>query len=295
MILADLPIDGGRQTGPLAMSELSAFALPLRAPLFLNVRGEHTYVVSGAGHRWLCLGRADGGRQICQGRGDITLASCLAGADGSAGIRYLRTGVCHQIANRILWPANVLVELAEGYSFSSLLFGHHGIGSWPERDLCCRRRGVEHLLAEGSSPEMAKPPRPSGKAKRELEEPEVAYVIEPSDREQFVDIRLARLTELLDQHLGRRLDPGKRARVKQVMAAAAREQYDLLDAADRGDVPAAAYLDRFTALLRRTFAEIDQVLGRADFERVFGGGPDQALGIVDVETYARAYGLDRRS
>jgi hypothetical protein len=295
MLLAGLATDGGRQTGPLAMSELSAFALPLRAPLFGDVRGEHTYVVSGAGHRWTCLGRADGGRQICRGTGDTALAGCLAGADGGAGIRYLRTGVCHQIANRILWPASVLVERAEGYRFSSLLFGHHGLGPWPERDLCCRRLGVERLLAEGSSPEMAKPPRPPGSPKRELEEPEVAYVIEPSEREQFVDVRLARLTELLDQHLGRRLDPGKRARVKQVMAAAAREQYDLLHAADRGDVPADAYLDRFTALLRRTFAEVDQVLGRAEFERVFGGAPDQALGIVDVETYARAYGLDRRS
>jgi len=137
---------------------------------------------------------------------------------------------------------------------------------------------------------MSEPPRPPNKAQQRLEEPEAAYVIEPSDKEAFVDDRLSRLTELLDQHLGRALDAGKRARTKQIMAAAAREQYALLEAADRGEMSADAYLDRFAALLRRTFAEIDQVLGRADFERVFGAAPDQALGIIDPAAYARAYG-----
>jgi len=99
------------------MVELFAFALPLRAPLFGNVRGEHTYVVSSQGHRWPCLGRAQGGRPICRGSGDAAVADCVARGDCSAGIRYLRTGVCHQVANRILWPAGLLVERAEGYSF----------------------------------------------------------------------------------------------------------------------------------------------------------------------------------
>ena len=113
-------------------------------------------------------------------------------------------------------------------------------------------------------------------------------MIEPSDKEAFVDDRLSRLTELLDQHLGRALDAGKRARTKQIMAAAAHEQYALLEAADRGEMSADAYLDRFTAAadLRGN----NQVLGRADFERVFGAAPDQALGIIDPAAYARAYG-----
>ena len=77
------------------------------------------------------------------------------------------------------------------------------------------------------------------------------------------------------------------------MAVSAREQYDLLTAAEGGVIAADVYLERFTDLIRRTFADIDRVLGRADFERVFGAPPDQASGILDHETYAKAHGLTR--
>lgn len=73
-----------------------------------------------------------------------------------------------------------------------------------------------------------------------------------------------------------------------------RQQYDLLEAADRGEVPADVYQERFTTLLRRTVAELDRVLPRAAFERVFGAAPDDALGIVDPEVYARVHELPRR-
>ena len=78
------------------------------------------------------------------------------------------------------------------------------------------------------------------------------------------------------------------------MAAAARQQHDLLEAADHGEVPADVYLERFAALLRRMFAELDGVLGRAAFERVFGAAPDDALGITAPEVFARMRGLPRR-
>lgn len=54
------------------------------------------------------------------------------------------------------------------------------------------------------------------------------------------------------------------------------------------------YQERFTTLLRRTVAELDRVLPRAAFERVFGAAPDDALGIVDPEVYARVHELPRR-
>lgn len=114
---------------------------------------------------------------------------------------------------------------------------------------------------------------------------------EPSDRERFIDDRLAQLEKLLGKRLGGDLDPGKRARIRQIMVAAGGKQFDLVNAADRGELAADVYLDRFTELLRSTFVDIDRVLGRADFERVFGAGPEHALGIVDPEAYAAARGL----
>jgi hypothetical protein len=276
-----------------AMARLSAFAVPLRAPLFSNVGGEHTYVVSDEGHRWPCFGSADGGRQICTENGDLALVRCLARSDGRAGISYGWTGICHQTTNRLLWPAGILVSQAEAYKFSSTLFGHHGLGRWRERELCRQLLGAGQVVAEGSSRAMTKRPGPPGKPARELEEPEAAYVIEPTERDHFAEDRMAALAELIDQHLGRGFDAGKRARVKQIMAVSAREQYDLLTAAESGEIAADVYLERFTALIQRTFADIDRVLGRADFERVFGAPPDQASGIVDREAYAKAHGLTR--
>jgi hypothetical protein len=132
-----------------AMARLSAFAVPLRAPLFSNVGGEHTYVVSDEGHRWPCFGSADSGRQICTGNGDLALVRCLARSDGRAGISYGWTGICHQTANRLLWPAGILVSQAEAYKFSSTLFGHHGLGRWRERELCRQLLGPGRWSPKG--------------------------------------------------------------------------------------------------------------------------------------------------
>lgn len=102
----------------------------MRAPLIENVAGEHTYLLSSQGNCWPCFGGSAGGREICREKGELALAQCLAGRTSTAGIRYGITGVCHQTANRILWPASLLVSEAKGYRFSSLLFHHYGLGPW---------------------------------------------------------------------------------------------------------------------------------------------------------------------
>src|SRR5262245_38770350 len=79
---------------------------------------DHTYVTSSVGDRWGCKGRERGGRIICRGSGDLTFARCLACPDGRAVTTYGVTGVCHQIANRILYPAGILVDRASGYNRS---------------------------------------------------------------------------------------------------------------------------------------------------------------------------------
>ncbi len=79
---------------------------------------DHTYVASSADDRWDCKGRSRGGRIICRGSGDLGLARCLACSDGQAGLTYGVTGVCHQIANRILYPASIRVDRAKGYNRS---------------------------------------------------------------------------------------------------------------------------------------------------------------------------------
>ncbi len=87
---------------------------------------DHTYVLSDAGHVWPCYGRSSGGRAICDGLAELNDADCLSRPNSTAGIDYGFTGVCHQMANRILYPSGATVEDALGYRGSLLAWGTYG-------------------------------------------------------------------------------------------------------------------------------------------------------------------------
>ena len=92
---------------------------------------DHTYVTSSDGYVWPCWGRSSGGHSICSGNGSSAGANCFSQTDSHAGILYALTGVCHQTANRILFPAKVIVSAAGGYWASVLLYGTYGTHSLP--------------------------------------------------------------------------------------------------------------------------------------------------------------------
>ena len=56
------------------------------------------------------------------------MADCISKPWSTAKLVYGITGVCHQTANRILWPAGVTVRQARGYWASWLLYGTYGKG-----------------------------------------------------------------------------------------------------------------------------------------------------------------------
>lgn len=109
---------------------------------------EHTYVSCDDGRAWGCHGRKTGGAEICNGTGEADQSACLAGPDETAGIKYLLTGVCHQAANRILYPCGKQITNAKGYPMTVFTFGAYGLvpGStkrysprntpWPELVTC---------------------------------------------------------------------------------------------------------------------------------------------------------------
>lgn len=101
-----------------------------------NKVADHTYVRSTDGYSWNCWGSAEGGTAICYGQGSSAVANCIsihqpANPDFTkecAGIRhYAIDGVCHQAANRILYPAGVIVDQAAGYWLSVTMFGTYGV------------------------------------------------------------------------------------------------------------------------------------------------------------------------
>jgi hypothetical protein len=99
---------------------LTGYAVPCLGPL-----ADHTYVRSGD-TGWGCWGRDDGGNPICAGPGNYDHANAFSQTDSHAAIRYGLDGVCHQTANRILYPANVIVSAAHAYWASSWAYGTFG-------------------------------------------------------------------------------------------------------------------------------------------------------------------------
>jgi hypothetical protein len=128
----------------MPIGTLTGFAINIVAfPIW-----DHTFVNSSHGHLWGCWGRSAGGKQICSGTGNCDQADCLSQPNSQAGITYGVTGVCHQTANRILFPALQTVSGARGYRASVFVWGVYGKDSaagqhfspanfpWPELADC---------------------------------------------------------------------------------------------------------------------------------------------------------------
>jgi hypothetical protein len=92
----------------------------------LGNQADHTYVTSDDGNVWPCWGRCSGGNLICTGTGNIDQADCLSQPSSQAGIAYGINGVCHQTANRILYPSGETVSHADGYRASLFMWGTYG-------------------------------------------------------------------------------------------------------------------------------------------------------------------------
>jgi len=88
---------------------------------------DHTYVVGSDGTRWECNGADSGGKTIGNAFGDLSISHAIAGVDHKAGIVYGVTGVCHQMANRILSPSGITVKDAAGYFLSVASYQEFGI------------------------------------------------------------------------------------------------------------------------------------------------------------------------
>jgi hypothetical protein len=105
---------------------------------------DHTYVTCGTGHCWPCWGDCECGAIITTGTGSSAQAQCLSEPDGGAGIYYGVTGLCHQTANRILWPAGITVSEAIGYFATEQAFCTYGTeaSGWiAHRDACIGHTG----------------------------------------------------------------------------------------------------------------------------------------------------------
>ena len=127
-------------------------------PAFYNhSRVDHTYVVCGTKKKaWSCWGGKAGGKALRMGTGSTARADAIAQPNERAGIKcYAVTGVCHQAANRVAFPAGIIALGARGYGLSESIFGTYGRPSGPLGT--CRSPFDQHDDVTGDTVECAEP------------------------------------------------------------------------------------------------------------------------------------------
>ena len=88
---------------------------------------DHTYVECSEGKGWGCWGGKKDGNALRSAHASTKRADRIAEPNERAGIKcYAINGVCHQSANRILWPARITVRGARGYKLSEAIYGPYG-------------------------------------------------------------------------------------------------------------------------------------------------------------------------
>ena len=127
----------------MALGTLTGHAIKMA-----GLPADHTYVTSSDGRVWPCWGRFTGGTAICVGAGNVDAAECLSQPNSKAGIEYGISGVCHQTANRILYPSGEQVSSATQSRLSYFAYGVYGrdmatgklysppTNPWPELAAC---------------------------------------------------------------------------------------------------------------------------------------------------------------
>lgn len=261
---------------------LEGWAIPAQA---VNA-WDHTYVVSSLGLRWGCFGRDRGGRLIRGAAGSTPLADCLSKPNSQAGISYLRTGVCHQAANRILHAAGQLtVAGCNGYAVSTFMFRVYGLGAWPQLAACAQGQTVVKSTGTGG------PDRNDSVRLAKYDQAISRVHAEAADEES---IRLGELSALIESTLGRPLDKQTFDALATIQMKLQRAQSDLVQALDRGLLGPEQYLEAVNTALRKAMADSRDLLGRDRFSTIFGQAGFEPEGLIDKDAFLSGHAARMR-
>lgn len=264
---------------------------------------DHTYVTSSDGFAWGCWGRSSGGRTISSGTGSSGKANCISQPGSTAGIVYAISGVCHQTANRILYPVQAIVSAAAGYWASIILYGTYGTSliEWEIRKSLCIS-GILGLKAEEAEStavtrEIVKVPTPETGIKDYLDKVNAIYTAETSDMRISASPE-AKTNELLSQELallldyrlgiaGVTTDSKNIATLQNLQKSILAEKRNLDGALIGGKISAVEYAQKVNGLVIRFMKESGLLLGREVHTKVFGMPPDAIFMVVDPKELAK--------
>ena len=217
------------------------------------------------------------GPELSKGQGSFIAADCISQQD--AGIIYPATGVCHQIANRILSPARITVQGAGGYAESVNIYGKYGPGvpGFPDTFFLVRYR---RCMQSGTHPQgtMLSIRPDFDRFPNELRVSMADRTSQPDDTET----RLAELTELVVSGLGDKLDGETFCKLAEIQHATREEQRALSAGLMAGSIDRQTYIARFAEIARKMNNRNEAVLGRDRFREIFGD-PEVAEHLIDQE------------
>jgi len=236
-------------------------------------------VISSCGLRWGCWGRDRGGRRLTDGIGSSIIADCLSQPNSQAGIDYGWIGVCHQTANRILFAAapSQTVVRCKGYGKSVALYGVYGLGPWLERKSCVT---IGTPLANGTVGSARQQGDDMSNANTYNKTVSRAAAEEDDDEAR----RLIELRALVQFGLGYALDPPTFSALAEIQAKPRAKQMKLQTKQEAGNISREQYLSRVNAAMEQFERQGVALLGRRQYDAVFGdGGPSES--IIDAEIF----------
>jgi hypothetical protein len=279
------------------MATLRGHAIPTLFGL-----ADHTYVTCAGGYAWPCWGRSAGGRIISTGTGSSAQANCISWPSSTAGLIYGVTGVCHQTANRILWPAGITVSRAKGYWASFLAYGTYGtdVAAWLIRLGVCSTSTGEiaqcGIRARGAETGELPPDRKDRALARDIK---ALYLknVSPQEHKRRMTVRgatdlklVGAETKLVMQHrLGRTV---RAAKVKDIQTI----QTDLFSAKDEiglhlheGKIGGEELAQKMNAAVNKALKDCLKALGRDGYTGLLELEPGETINIVDPKIAAKTY------
>lgn len=263
---------------------------------------DHTYVTSSDGGVWPCWGRGSAGRLICSRKGSSAQANCLSQTDSHAGILYGLTGVCHQTANRILYPARVLVSGASGYWASVLAYGTYGtsnlaaLAEWVVRQARCSKISADlraKALAARAKPAI-KPAPADAALQAYLDKVDTLYTQHArtlslatlADAEP-IDFLGEELELMADYRLGAAKAPDSIAALRKAQTDVLQEKKRLNQALIGKKLTADQYARKINQLMAKLMKKSGTLLGKEAHTKLFGIAPQASFKIVDPKILAQ--------
>ena len=284
------------------MAQLNGFAIVISW-----LGADHTYVTSSDGYVWPCWGRSSGGRMISSGNGSSAQANCLSQTDSHAGIIYGVTGVCHQTANRILWPSRTTVSRASGYWASTLLYGVYGTMGVPQllewearKERCSSVSGDRQIAAAlpasiRAATEKAVAPQPA--AEREfLDKIDTLYApyvktmtIAKLTEMKPVDFLAKELDLIADYKLGADKNPEQISSLQHIQSDALKEKANLAMALNNRTINGEEYASKVNDLFGTMLNQFSKTIDRETYVKLLDIKPGVTFSIVDPKIMAKMH------